>query len=305
MMTRHMRGSVTWVDLESPTHEELALVMKEFGINSRIEEEMVSPTAYPISISFADYEYMVLHFPTGSNTDGARSQEVDFIVGKTFMVTVRYEVIEALHGLHRVFEAEELLGTQEDASHPEALIEQVLRRLYSSVSAEAEQILRVLERIELDIFSGRERETVRAISNVNRVLLRFETMLTRHKEPLADFLEQLCQPSLFGKRASERSARISAERDHAMALVTSYRAVASELRITNDSLLSASQNEVMKKLTLMSFVILPLTLITGVFGMNVDEMPIITQPGAFWIIVFIMAVAALSFFLFFKLRRWF
>lgn len=305
MMTRHTRGTVTWVDLESPTHEELALVMKEFGINSRIEEEIVSPTAYPISISFPDYEYMVLHFPTGTNTEGARSQEVDFIVGKTFMVTVRYEVIEALHSLHRVFEAEELLGTQEDATHPEALVEQVLRRLYSSVSAEAEQILRVLERIELDIFSGRERETVRSISNVNRILLRFETMLTRHKEPLTDFLTKLSEPTLFGKRASERAARIGAERDHAMALVTSYKAVASELRITNDSLLSASQNGTMKTLTIMSFVILPLTLITGVFGMNIDEMPIIRLPGAFWIIVAIMACSAFSFFLFFRLKRWF
>lgn len=279
-------------------------MMKEFGINSRIEEEMVSPTAYPISISFSDYEYMVLHFPTGSNTDGARSQEVDFIVGKTFMVTVRYEVIEALHSLHRVFEAEELLGTHEDASHPEALIEQVLRRLYSSVSAEAEQILRVLERIELDIFSGRERETVRAISNVNRVLLRFETMLTRHKEPLSDFLEQLCHPSLFGKRASERASRIAAERDHAMALVTSYRAVASELRITNDSLLSASQNGVMKTLTIMAFVTFPLTLISSIFGMNTTYLPIVGIPGDFWFVIGGMAFMATSFFLFFRYKRW-
>jgi len=304
MMTRHTRGSVTWVDLESPTHEELALVMKEFGINSRIEEEIVSPTAYPISISFPEYEYMVLHFPTSSNTDGARSQEVDFIVGKTFMVTVRYEVIEPLHSLHRVFEAEELLGTYEEETHPEALIEQVLRRLYSSVSAEAEQILRVLERIELDIFSGRERETVRSISNVNRVLLRFETMLTRHKEPLADFLEQLSQPSFFGKRASERATRIAAERDHAMALVTSYRAVASELRITNDSLLSASQNGVMKTLTIMAFVTFPLTLISSIFGMNTHYLPIVGLPGDFWMVIGGMAFMALSFFLFFRFKRW-
>ena len=304
MMTRHTRGTTTWVDLESPTHEELSVVMKEFGINSRIEEEIVSPTPYPISIGFPDYEYMVLHFPTSSNTDGARSQEVDFIVGTTFLITVRYEVVEPLHSLHRVFEADELLGYPDSHHSPEALVEQVLRRLYSSVTAEAEQLLRILERIELDIFSGRERQTVRSISNVNRVLLRFETMLARHEAPLQGFLERICGPAFFGKRTSERCARIAAERSHAMALVTSYRAVASELRITNDSLLSASQNGVMKTLTIMAFVTFPLTLISSIFGMNTDYLPIVGMRGDFWIVISAMVFMAASFFIFFRLKRW-
>ncbi len=304
MMTRHTRGTTTWVDLESPTHEELSVVMKEFGINSRIEEEIVSPTPYPISIGFPDYEYMVLHFPTASNTDGARSQEVDFIVGTTFLVTVRYEVVEPLHSLHRVFEADELLGYPDSHHSPEALVEQVLRRLYSSVTAEAEQLLRILERIELDIFSGRERQTVRSISNVNRVLLRFETMLARHEGPLTGFLERICGPAFFGKRTSERCTRIAAERSHAMALVTSYRAVASELRVTNDSLLSASQNGVMKTLTIMAFVTFPLTLISSIFGMNTSYLPVVGIPGDFWYVIAGMVLMASSFFIFFRLKRW-
>ncbi len=305
MMTRHTRGKVTWVDLESPTHEELDSVMREFGINARIEEEIISPTPYPLSITFPEYQYLVLHFPTAQGGTDTRSQEVDFIVGKKFLITARYEVVEPLHSLHRVFEAEELLGVPPQASQAEELIEQMLRRLYGAISGEAEQVLRMLERIEQDIFSDKERKTVRAISDVSRVLLKFDTVLARHTEPLGEFLVALSGTTLFGKKFAGHADRIEAERDHAAALVESYRAVARELRITNDSLLSASQNEVMKKLTLMSFVILPLTLITGVFGMNLEEMPIISQPGAFWIIVSIMAIAAFSFFLFFKLKRWF
>ncbi len=305
MMTRHTRGKVVWVDLESPTHEELDSVMREFGINARIEEEIISPTPYPLSITFPDYQYLVLHFPTAQGGLDTRAQEVDFIVGKHFIVTARYEVVEPLHSLHRVFEAEELLGVSEDSSSGEELVEQMLRRLYGAISNEAEQVLRKLERIEQDIFSGRERVTVRSISDVSRILLKFDTVLDRHEEPLADFLTELSGAAFFGKKFVDHAERIQAERDHASALVDSYRAIASELRITNDSLLSASQNEVMKTLTLMSFIILPLTLITGVFGMNVDEMPIVGSPGSFWLIVFIMATLALGFFLFFKFKRWF
>ncbi len=305
MMTRHTRGKVVWVDLESPTHEELDGIMREFGVNARIEEEIISPTPYPLSITFPDYQYLVLHFPTAQGGLDTRAQEVDFIVGKQFIITARYEVVEPLHSLHRVFEAEELLGVSEGSSSGEELVEQMLRRLYGAISNEAEQVLRMLERIEQDIFSGRERVTVRAISDVSRILLKFDTVLDRHEDPLSDFLTELSNTSFFGKKFHDHAERIQAERDHASALVDSYRAIASELRITNDSLLSASQNEVMKTLTLMSFIILPLSLITGIFGMNVDDMPIVGSPGSFWLIVSIMATLALGFFLFFKIKRWF
>lgn len=304
-MTRHTRGSVTWIDLESPTHEELDRVMREFDINTRIEEEIISPTPYPISITFPDYQYMVLHFPTVQGGGNTRSQEVDFIVGKKFLVTARYEVVEPLHNLHRVFEAEELLGVPGSESQAEVLVEQILRRLYGAISGEAEQVLRMLERIEQDIFTGKERVTVRAISNVSRILLKFDTVLARHKDPLTDFLSELAKTAFFGKKFEEHAERIEAEREHAAALVVSYRAVASELRITNDSLLSAGQNEVMKVLTIMSFIILPLSLITGLFGMNVDTMPVVGGPNAFLNIIGIMGITAISFAGYFKWKNWF
>lgn len=305
MMTRHVRGKVNWVDLESPTHEELDLVMREFGINARIEEEIISPTPYPISIAFPDYQYLVLHFPTVRASGGTKSQEVDFIVGKNFVVTARYEVIEPLHSLHRVFEAEELLGVPDHGAHAEVLVEEVLRRMYAAISGETEQVSRMLERIEDDIFEGRERATVRAISEVSRILLRFDTVLTRHAEPLTQFLEGLSSPHFFGEKFAEHARHIEAERNHAAALVTSYRAVASELRVTNDSLLSSGQNEVMKVLTIMSFVILPPTLVSGLFGMNMDNIPFIENPHSFWIVMGLMGLASLSFLSYFKFKKWF
>ncbi len=305
MMTRHLRGKVNWIDLESPTHDELDAVMREFGINARIEEEIISPTPYPISITFPDYQYMVLHFPTVRAAGGTRSQEVDFIVGKNFLITARYEVIEPLHNLHRVFEAEDLLGVSDHGAQVEVLVEEVLRRMYAAISNEAEQTSRMLERIEDDIFDGRERVTVRAISEVSRILLRFDTILTRHKEPLTQFLEGLSSTAFFGKKFAEHARRIEAERDHAYALVTSYRAVASELRVTNDSLLSSGQNEVMKVLTIMSFVILPPTLVSGLFGMNMDNIPLISSPHSFWIVMGLMCLSSIAFLTYFKIKKWF
>ncbi len=86
--------------------------------------------------------------------------------------------------------------------------------------------------------------------------------------------------------------------------MASYRAVAKELRITNDSLLSARQNEVMKRLTVVSLLVLPLSLIAAVFGMNVQNAPFVGHPYDFWLIVALMLVTGVTFFLYFRFKKW-
>lgn len=304
MITRHTRGTVTWIDMESPEPEELSAVVNEFGIDPRIEEEIRLPTPYPLYMAFPKYLYLVLHFPTAAASGGTREQEVDFIIGKKFMITVRYDVIDSIHNLHKVFEAEELLGLPMNQAHADTLFERVFRRLYAAIRHEVEHASRRLERIENDVFTGHERETVHEISEAGRVLLRFQTTLKRHGEPLAELLDGLCMPRFFGPKFRVHADHIEAERKHVATLVSSYRDVAIELRDTNDSLLSATQNEVMKTLTVISFTVLPLTLLASIFGMNTDDMPIVGRPGDFWIIIGLMLICSFIVAMFVSRRRW-
>ncbi|MDR3546907.1 MAG: CorA family divalent cation transporter [Candidatus Pacebacteria bacterium] len=303
MITRHARGKIVWVDLESPTRQELREVMHEFGIDGRIEDEIATSTPYPLVVSSSKYHYVILHFPAPEPTGGAKSQEVDFIVGKKFLITTRYEAINSIHSLHRVFEAEELLGLT-SAQSSEEIFERIMRRLYGAIREEVELISLRLERIEHDIFEGKERETVRTISEVNRTLLRFDTMIKRHEENLDMLLKELAAPGFFGSSFVENAAHINGERDHVASLIASCREVAAELRDTNDSLLSASQNEVMKTLTVITFIILPLTLITSLFQMNTPGIPLMTNPDAFWIVVLLGLVVTGLLVWYTKRRNW-
>jgi magnesium transporter len=304
MVTRHEQGRVQWIDLETPTREELHEIMQEFGIDSRIEEELSGMTPYPIAVSASRYLYLTLHFPITSRKGGATIQEIDFIIGKQFLITARYEPVRSIYNLHRVFEAEELLGVPVKTTTAELMLERILRRLYGSLLEEVEDLGRKLEHIEEDIFSGKERQTVYTISEVNRILLRFDTTIGRHAESLSSLLAELASPVFFGKSFTDRSARIEAEREHVANLIDSYRDVASELRDTNDSLLSASQNEVMKNLTVITFIILPLSLIVSVFQMNVNGVPLAKDPHAFWIIIGSTAIISAILIIFTKLKHW-
>jgi len=303
MTTRHAYGTTLWVDLEAPKRSELREVMHEFGIASEIEEEIVSPTPYPVVASYPEYAYLILHFPTADMKGGARNQEVDFIVGSDFIITVRYEVIGSIHNLHKVFEAERLLGTTTEVEGP-ALLERIMRRLYGAMRDEMETVANSLDRIERDIFSGKERRTVRTISEIARVLLRFDTSLMRHEEPLADFLEHLSLPAFFGKSFTRTAGKIESERAHVETLVASYRAVARELRETNDSLLSTSQNEAMKVFTAITVGTLPLALIASILTIPAEHAPIIGTEYDFWIIVGMMLITEVVLLSFLHHKKW-
>ncbi len=304
MITRHARGKITWIDLESPSHEELNSVMREFSIDDRIEEEIIAPTPYPIVISFPKYNYLILHFPTTDPTSGTRTQEVDFIVGKNFIITARYEIIETLHNLHRVFEAEELLGLPHPATRADELLERLMRRLYGAIREEMEHAARTLDHIENDMFSGKERATVHAISDIGRVLLRFQTTLARHEEPLSSFLQNLATPAFFGKGFADHAAHIEGERNHVADLVRSYREAASELRATNDSLLNSAQNEIMKLLTMVAFIVTPFSVVATLFGSNMLGIPFSQNPNGFWVVVGIGVIGSLFCYIFFRIKKW-
>jgi Mg2+ and Co2+ transporter CorA len=295
---------MTWVDLEAPSRDELKAIMDEFSIASEIEEEIVKPTPYPLFASMTGYVYLILHFPTADLKGGARNQEVDFIVGRDFIITVRYELIGSIHHLHKAFEAEALLGTPAKAHAGPFVVERVMRRLYSSMREEVEGVAEKLDRIERDIFSGKERATVRIISEVGRVLLRFDTSLVRHAEPLGLFLNALSSPGFFGRAFDSVAKRIESEREHAEALVASFRAVAKELRETNDSLLSTNQSEVMKIFTGITVAVLPLNFIAAALTIPAAHTPIIGTHLDFWVIVGVMVVVEIFVLAFLRHKKW-
>jgi magnesium transporter len=86
-------------------------------------------------------------------------------------------------------------------------------------------------------------------------------------------------------------------------LLDNYKEVVEGLEQTNESVISHRQNDVLRILTVFSVVLLPLTLISGIFGMNVD-FPGFATAEAFWVIVGVMIGLAVSLVGFFRYKRW-
>jgi len=114
---------------------------------------------------------------------------------------------------------------------------------------------------------------------VSREFLHLEAALANQEESLEHFLNMLTERGFFGRSFSGRAARILAGRVQVGRLIKTYRAIATELRETNLALLEARQNEIMKTLTIVNFIFLPLGLISWIFAMRTEGMPLVDSPA--------------------------
>jgi len=304
MLFRYEYQGGVWIDLEQPTEDELREVVKEFSINERLEKEMFSPTPTPLVIDGGNTILLELHFPTQEDESGeTNSQEVDFVVGNHFIITVRYEIVAPLHHLKKLFETRDLVTGHESIT-TDVLLEVLFAHLFAAVRDRSNHITDQLRRVERDMFDGRERATVRSISNISRAFLHLEADLASQEEPLNRFLRAHTLRDFFDESFNERAERILAERVQVMNLIKTHRAVAIEMRETNTALLESRQNEIMKTLTVITFIFLPLELITFVFGMRLLGMPLEQNPNGFWIVIGSMFTIGMLITIILAKKRW-
>ncbi len=301
MLTRYSRAEVTWIDCVTPTPPEVRALMQEFGIDPSIAEELILPSYRPKVDRRGDVIYVVLHFPLLRTSHRHPGQEIDFIIGRRFLITTRYESIDPLHSFAKAFEVESVLGSP-GVSHGGHLFVAMVQNLYRALGEECDVLDQRLREIEEHIFNGDERRMVTQLSQEGRIIHDFRQALGPHGEMLGSF--DSAGAKYFGVEFSY----------HVRPLLESYRRVErrienlrdslNELRETNNSLLSTKQNEIMKTLTIVASVIFPLTLISSIFGMNTKYLPVVGMQYDFWVVIGIMALLTCSLFLYFKKKKW-
>lgn len=303
MIKKNTNKSITWVDVINPTTEDMRSLMEEFNLIPSVARELQLPT-YKQKISFYDdYIYMVMHFPAFRHSHkGDEDQEIDFIVGKNFIITTRYEQIDALERFSKDFEVNNILdkGIMEDNAG--YVLYYIIKELYKSMSDEIDSIKDSLKLIESKIFKGEEKEMVTEISKTNHKLININRTVLSHKEVLESLEES--GERLFGINFTENFSKILNEYYRIESSLKSDIELLSGIRGTNDSLLSSKQNGTMKILTIITFLALPFSIITGFFQMNTENTPLIGTSYDWQIVVVTEIIVVVLLFIFVKIKKW-
>jgi magnesium transporter len=303
MITRYTHNEITWIDVESPTKEEAVSLAKEFNLHSLVASELTAPTMRPKMNAYGDSLYLILHFPALRHTHCKElRQEIDFIIGKKYLITVHYDTIDTLHKFAKEFEVNTLLGKHEIGNHSGYLFFSLVKKLYRSLEYELDSIELRLKTAEAKIFKKEEDKMVEVLSYINRDLLDFKQAIRPHTEVLKTF--ETISIKFFGDEFAFYVRSIFGEYYKVANMLESHKEMMKDLRETNDSLLVTKNGLIMKRLTFVSFSTFPPMLIAGIFGMNATHAPIMGEANDFLWILAIMFTVTFSIIAFFFYKKW-
>lgn len=303
MISLNKYRNLTWIDVESPTADEITHLIEEYNVPELAAKELLTKTYRSKVDLYPNAIYLILHFPKLHHESGkATEQEIDFVIGKDFVITVHYEKIGALTECARTFENHTIIEKKAVGDHAGFVFFHLIKELYKSTMEELEGINLTLKEIERDIFDGREGKMVQTVSITNRKLLDCKQALRFHSNVLSSFEKAGLQ--FYGESFAYYLSAISGEYSKVENMLDGNKEILSDLRETNDSLLSWKTNQTIKTLTILTFIMLPLSLITGIFGMNSDVV-FINSASDFLTVIVAMGCLGIFMFIYFKGKKWF
>ncbi len=297
-------AGLTWIHLDAPTVEVAQQLAERFGWHALDVEDVMSKRQRPKIDDYADDGYLfgVLHFPVyDPNVQRLNAGELDVFVGPDYLVTLPSVELRPVTRLFRRCEEDESFRESLFSKGSGRLLYEVLDDLFDYCFPILDKIGHKLDSLEDDVFEGRSDTVVRGISNAKQEIISYRKiikperstlrLLERHIERfLPDELE------LYFDDVVDAAERI-------WDILDNYKEVVEALESTNEAVISHRQNDVLRVLTVFSVVLLPLTLITGFFGMNV-KFPGFDTAWAFWTIFGGMWAALIGLLSFFRYKRW-
>ncbi|HMH40738.1 MAG TPA: magnesium transporter CorA family protein [Gaiellaceae bacterium] len=298
-------NGLTWIHLDPPIDPETVNALRErFSWHPLDVEDVLSKRQRPKIDDYADEGYLfgVLHFPAyDKNVQRLNSGELDFFLGPDYLVTIsNVELLPVTRLFNRVQE-DERFREQLFSKGSGRLLYEVLDDLFDYCFPILDKIAYKLDSIEDDIEDRRSEEIVTDISKAKQEIISYRKII-KPQRPALRLLERRIERflpenlELYFDDLVDASERI-------WDLLDNYKEVVEALESTNESVISHRQNDVLRILTVFSVILLPLTLISGIFGMNV-LFPGEHTHAAFWAIVGLMVGVIVGMIGFFKYKRW-
>jgi magnesium transporter len=297
-------AGLTWIHLDAPSLTYAQALADHFGWHPLDVEDVMSKRQRPKVDDYADEGYLfgVLHFPVYDRSiQRLNAAELDVFVGPDYLVTLpSVELLPVTRLFHRCQE-DEAFREQLLSKGSGRLLYEVLDDLFDYCFPILDKIGYKLDSLEDDVFEGRSFEVVRDISNVKQEIISYRKIIKPERSTLR-LLERHVERFLPEELDLYFDDIVDAA-ERIWDILDNYKEVVEALEDTNESVISHRQNDVLRILTVFSVVLLPLTLITGFFGMNV-HFPGFETAWAFWIIFAGMITSLAGLLAFFRIKRW-
>ena len=295
-------NGLTWIHLDAPDHEVATDLAERFGWHPLDVEDVLSKRQRPKVDEYPDYLFGVLHFPFYDKAvQRLNAAELDFFVGPGYLVTLpNVELLPVSRLLQRCLDDSDLRESLFSKGSG-YLLYHVLDDLFDYCFPILDKIAFKLDSIEDDIEEARSEEIVRDISRAKQEIISYRKII-KPQRPTLRLLERRIERFLPEELELYFDDLVDAS-ERIWDLLDNYKEVVEALEATNEAAIAHRQNNVLRLLTLISVTMLPLTVITSLFGMNV-HFPGYGSHAAFWVILGFLVASLAGMVAFFRYKRW-
>jgi magnesium transporter len=294
-------GVCVWVDLVDPSSEEgLHLLRDVFHFHDLAVEDAVSELEYPKVESYGSYLYVILHRIDFKAPEHCfKTHDVDFFLGPNYLVTIHSGDSRSIEHIAEVCERNSLALGEGTA----ALMHRIVDAMVDNYRPEIEELSDRLDALEERVFDGGTTSLAKDILDFKRDV----ASLRRVVQPQRDVVGRLARRE-FPFIDEQIAYRFRDVYDHLVRLADEsmvFQDRITSLLDANLAIVSNQLNAIMKILTIIATVFMPLTFITGLYGMNVD-LPHFGFGGVtmFWVLMGVMATVVAIMLVYFRKRGW-
>ncbi len=289
---------LVWLDIENPNKKTMQFLKDHFNFHPLDIEDCLSVIERPKLDEYDDYFFLVLHIPVFvKQTRRLIPFTVNIFIGNNFIVTVHQGLCKPIQTTY-----DHLV---EDPSILERgsgyLLHGILDALIDYSFPILNKIYRNIQNVEDDIFKKPSTNNVKTILLIRTNILTFRNIIFPQRKLLKtleikdmDFLIEALE--VYFSDLVDHIEKI-------WDTLENYKELVEGVHEAHQSLLSNKINDIRRILTIFSVVILPLTLISGVYGMNIG-LPFMGFPWAFFIILGGMIIISIVMLIYFKFKDW-
>ncbi|MCJ7666114.1 MAG: magnesium/cobalt transporter CorA [Actinobacteria bacterium] len=287
-----------WLDIENPSKETMQFLRDHFSFHPLDIEDCLSVIERPKLDEYDDYFFLVLHIPLFiKQTRRLTPFTVNIFIGNNFIVTVHQGPCKPIQATY-----DQLLEDQAIFEKGSGyLLHRILDALIDYNFPILNKIYRNIQSVEDDIFKSPSTKNVRTILLIRTNILTFRNIVFPQRKLLKtleikdmDFLIEALE--VYFSDLVDHIEKI-------WDTLENYKELVEGVHEAHQSLLSNKINDIMRVLTIFSVIILPLTLISGVYGMNIG-LPLGSFPWAFFIILAAMVMIIIGMLIYFKFKDW-
>jgi magnesium transporter len=292
---------MTWVDIAPPGQNEIDFLAEKYHFHPLDLDDTLSRRQRPKIDEYKDYLFIVLHFPIYSKEEKVlTSSQISVFIGQDYLITVHKGVLKPLVKLFRECELEEEARDEYLSQGPGFLLYRILDRLVDYCQPILNKVIEGIEDIEDEIFAERKGEIIREISRLRRDVIAFRRIIW----PMRAVIGRL-EPKIRRFKDIDMSVYFGDMVDHLDRIwdgLDEYKEIIEGLNDTHDSIATNLTNKTIRLLTIITTLMLPLTVVSSFFGMNLRLPFMESDLGVLYVFLIIFAFVGIVVLLLRKLR---